>query len=153
MKLQREVFLMTKIDDKKVFCASGICICALCTRLAIGLLLQWSASVYYYSAVHITPVCDCTVHRWLILSIGEYGIVYKAHLLPKAGYKKSSYASAMPDTVAVKTLKGNLDFRSDRCCKFRHKFLESILHATTHGLRMFSDYYPYKHAWFGLKMQ
>ena len=32
--------------------------------------------------------------------------MYKAYLLPKAGDKVSSYSSAMPDTVAVKTLKG-----------------------------------------------
>ena len=36
---------------------------------------------------------------------GEFGIVYKAHLLPKLQLDKSS-PCPLPETVAVKTLKG-----------------------------------------------
>ena len=40
-----------------------------------------------------------------MLFSGEFGIVYKAHLLPKLQLDKSS-PCPLPETVAVKTLKG-----------------------------------------------
>ena len=52
--------------------------------------------------IYVTLTSKC----FIFLS-GEFGIVYKAHLLPKLQLDKSS-PCPLPETVAVKTLKGKI---------------------------------------------
>ena len=45
-------------------------------------------------------------HHMIIFSSGEFGIVYKAHLLPQVKLDSKLSSCPLPQTVAVKTLKG-----------------------------------------------
>ena len=51
-------------------------------------------------------------HYVHISAVGEFGIVYKAHLLPDLQVPRRSLTCPMPQTVAVKTLKGKHQCRS-----------------------------------------
>ena len=56
---------------------------------------------------HTAYHADTYAHELCILfSSGEFGIVYKAHLLPQMELDSKSLRCPLPQTVAVKTLKG-----------------------------------------------
>ena len=59
-------------------------------------------------------------HHMIIFSSGEFGIVYKAHLLPQVKLDSKLSSCPLPQTVAVKTLKGKYHYFSIVCCWFTH---------------------------------
>lgn len=79
------------------------------TEQLVALLPGLSINVYQFSCVPIhLDVTACIFHT----TIGEFGIVYKAHYVQSS----SKSRSAEPQIVAVKTLKGGNIVREVTTC-------------------------------------
>ena len=65
------------------------------------------------TSIHCLPLTKD--HHMIIFSSGEFGIVYKAHLLPQVKLDSKLSSCPLPQTVAVKTLKGKSHHFSIAC--------------------------------------